>query len=92
MAIERIHSSDTQLFINDQRVPAVVSLSLSSSKKLTDIQRLGSLNVTNRILNSDQSTKIDIGINLTTGATGIDPFYSFQQMQSGFLSTGEFDF
>jgi hypothetical protein len=67
-------------------------LSLSSSKKLTDLQRLGSLNVTNRILNSDQSTKIDIGINLTTGATGIDPFYSFQQMQSGFLSTGEFDF
>jgi len=92
MAIERIHSSDTQLFINDQRVPAVVSLSLSSSKKLTDLRQLGSLNVTDRILNSDQSTKIDIGINLTTGATGIDPFYSFQQMQSGFLSTGKFDF
>jgi|TARA_R110000824_G_scaffold164018_1_gene340019 hypothetical protein len=53
---------------------------------------LGSSAIADRILDANQSTQINIGINLTTGATGIDPFYSYQQMNSGFLSTGEFDF
>ena len=92
MAIDRVHSSDAQLFINDQRIPAVTRLALSSKKKTTEINHLGSFTIADRILNSDQSTQIDISINLTTGATGIDPFYSYQQMQSGFLSTGSFDF
>ena len=92
MAIERIHSSDVQLFVNDQRVPAVESLNLSSSKELTDIPRLGFSHITERMLNADQSTEIDIGIYLTTGNTGVSPFYGPQQMQSGFLSTGKFDF
>ncbi len=92
MAIERIHSSDVQLFINDQRVPAVDSLALASSKEVTDIGRLGVAHITERMLNANQSTRIDIGINLTTGNTGVSPFYAPQQMQSGFLSTGKFDF
>ena len=62
MEIERIHSSDVQLFVNDQRVPAVESLNLSSSKKVTDIPRLGVSHISERMLNADQSTKIDVGI------------------------------
>ena len=92
MAIDRVHSSDAQLFINDQRIPAVTRLTLSSNKKTTSTRRLGSSAIADRILDANQSTQINIGINLTTGATGIDPFYSYQQMNSGFLSTGEFDF
>ena len=92
MAIERINSTDIQVFIDNQRIPLVKSLSLNSQKKLTDIQTLGASHVTERILNSNQSTSVDLDILLTTGATGIDPFYSFQQMHSGFLSTGGFNF
>tara|TARA_R110000737_G_scaffold105365_1_gene138437 strand:- start:120 stop:914 length:795 start_codon:yes stop_codon:yes gene_type:complete len=73
-------------------VPAVESLSLSSSKKVTDIPRLGFSHITERMLNADQSTKIDVGIYLTTGNTGESPFYGPQQMESGFLSTGKFNF
>jgi hypothetical protein len=92
MAIERIHSSDVQLFVNDQYVPAVESLNLSSSKKVTNIPRLGFSHIAERMLNADQSTEIEVGIYLTTGNTGVSPFYGPQQMQSGFLSTGKFDF
>tara|TARA_Y100000004_G_scaffold100311_1_gene112446 strand:+ start:529 stop:1380 length:852 start_codon:yes stop_codon:yes gene_type:complete len=88
----RTHSSDIQLFINDQRVPAVTALSTSSTKSLNDLPELGVSHIKERILSSNQSTDISLSVNLTTGATGIDPIYSFQQMQSGFLSTGEFDF
>tara|TARA_Y100001973_G_C5145244_1_gene305058 strand:- start:358 stop:1209 length:852 start_codon:yes stop_codon:yes gene_type:complete len=89
---ERVHSSDIQLFINDQRVPVVTSLSTSSAKSLIDLPQLGVSHIKERILTSNQSTDITFETNLTTGSTGINPIYSFQQMQSGFLSTGEFDF
>jgi hypothetical protein len=89
---ERVHSSDIQLFVNDQRIPAVQSVRFSSSKELADLRALGSTHVIDRILTSNQSTQIDLQVNLATGATGIDPIYSYQQMQSGFLSTGGFEF
>jgi len=92
MAINRVNSSDIQLFVGNQRIPAVTSLNINSQKKLNDIRRLGDSHVVDRILASDQTTELKYNISLTTGATGIDPFYSYQQMQSGFLSTGEFDF
>ena len=73
---ERVHSSDIQLFINDQRIPAIQSLSFSSAKQLADLTTLGSTHVIDRILTSNQSTQIDLQVNLTTGATGIDPIYN----------------
>ena len=79
---DRVHSSDIQLFIDEKRVPAVESLSFSTSKNLEDIPRLGVGHITDRILGPNQSTELNYSINLTTGATGIDPFYSYQQMQS----------
>jgi hypothetical protein len=92
MAIVRVHSSDTQVFVNGERIPAVNSLSLSSSKGITDVPRLGVSHISDRVLNSNQSSQLNLGILLTTGASGIDPFYQFQEAGSGFLSTGKFEF
>lgn len=89
---DRIHSSDIQLFVDDQRIPSVTSLSISSPKSVVDIQRLGASHSVDRILTSNQSTTLTYDVNLTTGATGIDPIYSYQHMKSGFLSTGFFEF
>lgn len=89
---DRIHSSDVQLFVDDQRIPSVTSLSISSPKSVVDIQRLGASHSVDRILTSNQSTTLTYDVNLTTGATGIDPIYSYQHMKSGFLSTGFFEF
>jgi len=89
---DRIHSSDIQLFVDDQRIPSVTSLSISSPKSVVDIQRLGASHSVDRILTSNQSTTLTYDVNLTTGATGIDPIYSYQHMESGFLSTGFFEF
>ena len=92
---DRIHSSDIQLFVGLETsvpIPAVTSLSVSSPKSVVDIQRLGASHSVDRILTSNQSTTLSYDVNLTTGATGIDPIYSYQHMQSGFLSTGFFDF
>ena len=88
----RVHSSDTQLFVNNQRIPAVTSTTVNSSKKLTDIQRLGASHVVDRVMESEQMSSLSYDVLLTTGATGIDPIYSYQQMNSGFLSTGSFEF
>lgn len=88
---DRIHSSDIQLFVDDARVPAVTNLAVNSTKKVTDIQRLGAAHVVERVVDAGQSSTVQFSVNLTTGSTGIDPIYSYQQMGSGFLSTGDFD-
>jgi len=92
MSIERINSSDVQVFVNNLRLPAINSLGVTTNKDVSEIRRLGDLNASERILNSNQTTSLKMDMMLTTGATGIDPFYSFQQMHSGFLTTGKFDF
>ena len=92
MAVDRIHSSDIQLFIDGSRIPAVNSLSLSTPKEVVDIQRLGTAHITERVLSSNQTTTLQMEMLLTTGATGVDPFYQFQQRHGGFLTTGKFDF
>tara|TARA_Y100000401_G_scaffold29357_1_gene21421 strand:+ start:6844 stop:7698 length:855 start_codon:yes stop_codon:yes gene_type:complete len=92
MAINRVHSSEAQLFVGDQRIPAVSSLDISSSKEIEYIPRLGAGHSVEGVLMPNQNSTLSYGITLTTGATGIDPFYSYQQMQSGFLSTGSFEF
>ena len=89
---DRINSSDTQLFIDSVSIPAITSLSVNTTKAVTDIRRLGTINVTERVLNSNQSTSIDMSMNLTTGASEVDPFYQFQEKGVGFLSTGKFNF
>tara|TARA_B100000131_G_scaffold319150_1_gene364447 strand:+ start:263 stop:1138 length:876 start_codon:yes stop_codon:yes gene_type:complete len=98
MAVTRVHSSQSQVFVGTAgaasrtRIPAIQSLSISTDKDITELQELGELSHTNRILNSNQTTKLSLDLLVATGASGIDPFYTFQEQQAGFLSTGKFDF
>jgi|TARA_R100001086_G_scaffold241734_1_gene168871 hypothetical protein len=92
MAIERVHSSDIQVFVNGERIPAINSLSVNTEKELVDIPRLGVSHISDRVLASSQSSSLDMGLLITTGASGIDPFYQCQMAGSGFLNTGKFDF
>ncbi len=92
MPLDRVHSSETQLFFTGIRVPAVQSIEFSTEKNSTDITPLGNLSYQDRILNSNQTTNLSYSILVTTGASGFDPFYTFQQSQSGFLSTTSYGF
>ena len=98
MSVYRVHSSDSQVFVSGngrtepQRLAMIQSLNVSSSKDFTDLMELGEHHVVNRILNSNQTTSIDMDMVLSTGISGIDPFYTFQEQESGFLSTGSYDF
>tara|TARA_Y100001938_G_scaffold106598_1_gene145476 strand:+ start:11295 stop:12149 length:855 start_codon:yes stop_codon:yes gene_type:complete len=92
MSIQRIHSSEVQVFAGSSRIPAVQSLNVSTQKPVNDVRRLGALNVTERVLGANPISTLDIGILLTTGATGIDPFYTHQAFHAGFLNTGKQDF
>ena len=80
MAINRVHSSEAQLFVDDQRIPAVISLDISSSKEIEYIPRLGAGHSVEGVLMPNQNSTLSYGITLTTGATGIDPFYSYLHM------------
>ena len=92
MALDRVHSSETQLFYTGVRVPAVQSISFSTDKSSTDLRPLGDLSYKERILNSNQTTNFSYSILLTTGASALDPFYTFQEQEIGFLSTRNYGF
>jgi len=98
MAVTRVHSSQSQVFVGTAgaasrtRIPAIQSLDISTDKDITQLEELGQLCYTNRILNSNQTTQLSLDLLVTTGASGIDPFYTFQEQEAGFLSTGKFDF
>ena len=98
MAVTRVHSSESQVFVGTAgavsrtRIPAIQSLDISTDKDITELQELGQSCYTDRILNSEQTTKLSLELLVATGASGIDPFYTFQQQEAGFLSTGKFDF
>ena len=80
---ERVHSSDIQLFIDDQRIPSVTSLDFSSEKDLTDLNRLGASHVVDRVLNSNQSTNIDIDVRGVKGAAA----YNVTTISGGVLTS-----
>ena len=97
MAVSRVHSSDTQVFISGstagdspQRLAMIQSLDFSTQKQFTELQRLGDLHYCERILNSNQGTDVSMSVVLSTGMSGIDPFYTFQEQESGVLSTGSY--
>ena len=92
MALDRVHSSETQLFYTGVRVPAVQSISFSTEKNSTDLRPLGNLSYGDRILNSNQTTTFSYSILATTGASALDPFYTFQEQESGFLSAESYGF
>jgi hypothetical protein len=92
MAVTRVHSSDCQVFVPDvfgninERLPLVQSLSISTSKDVTNLQPLGQFGYTDRILNANQTTELSLDHLISTGVSGINPFYEFQEQQEGFLS------
>ena len=92
MAVTRVHSSNCQVFVPDffnnlrERLPLVQSLSISTSKDATELQPLGYLCYTDRILNSAQTTSLSFDHLISTGVSGINPFYEFQEQEEGFLS------
>tara|TARA_Y100001937_G_scaffold106816_1_gene148886 strand:- start:16772 stop:17623 length:852 start_codon:yes stop_codon:yes gene_type:complete len=92
MALDRVHSSETQLFYTGVRVPAVQSINFSTEKNSTDLRPLGNLSYGDRILNSNQTTNFSYSIIATTGASAFDPFYTFQEGEEGFLSTESYGF
>jgi len=92
MALDRVLSSETQLFYTGVRVPAVQSVDFSTEKASTPLQKLGNFNYSERILNSNQTTSFSYSVLITTGASTLDPFYTFQEQESGFLSTKNYGF
>ena len=98
MAVTRVHSSESQVFVGTAgaasrtRIPAIQSLGISTDKDIKELEELGQLCYTSRILNSNQTTKLSLDLLVATGASGVDPFYTFQEQEAGFLSTGKFDF
>ena len=79
MPLDRVHSSETQLFYTGIRVPAVQSIEFSTEKNSTDLTPLGNLSYQDRILNSNQTTNFSYSILITTGSEALDPFYTFQE-------------
>ena len=92
MALDRVLSSETQLFYTGVRVPAVQSVDFSTEKDSTPLQKLGNFNYSERILNSNQTTSFSYSVLITTGGSALDPFYTFQEQESGFLSTKNYGF
>jgi hypothetical protein len=90
--VDRVHSSDTQVFVDNVRIPMVNSVSLSSSKNLVDLPTLGVSHIQERVLGKDQTSRLSLSVIVCTGASGIDPLYRPQQRNFGFLNTGKYQF
>jgi hypothetical protein len=96
MRVDRIHSSESEVFIKNQRLTGVQSFSINETKDFAEIQDLGSYSVTNRILNPNQKINVSLDFILIDNNSPInanrfvcDPFYQFQT--SGLLSTETFN-
>tara|TARA_R100000322_G_scaffold98098_1_gene61791 strand:- start:778 stop:1641 length:864 start_codon:yes stop_codon:yes gene_type:complete len=92
MALDRVHSSETQLFYTGVRIPAIQSINFSTEKQTTDIRHLGHLSYGERILNSNQTVSFSYSNLITTGASGQDPFYNYQLSDGGFMNTTSYGF
>ena len=105
MAVTRVHSSDSQLFVNDifgvetHRLPLLQSLTISTSKDVTDLQSLGEYYITDKILNSNQTTSVELTHLVSTGVSGFYPsatngypFYALQDQARRLLSIESYKF
>lgn len=77
MPVTRVHSSDTQVFIEDVRISGVQSVSFDTSKQVNEIRNLGHQEVTDRILTANQTTNFSMDYHVVEGGTAFDPFFSF---------------
>ena len=105
MAVRRVHSSDSQVFVNDifgfetHRLPLLQSLTISTSKDTTDLEALGEYDIRDRILNSNQTTNVTLAHLVSTGVSGFYPsssdgypFYALQNQARRLLSTDSYKF
>ena len=105
MAVTRVHSSDSQLFVNDifgietHRLPLLQSLTISTDKDFTTLQPLGEYYITDRILNSNQTTSVELTHLVSTGVSGFYPsttngypFYALQDQARRLLSIESYKF
>lgn len=93
--IDRIHSSDTQVFINNQRLIGVQSFAVDNPNTFEPLQNFGSHQIYDRILTNEQTVSISmdfvvVDTNPSNNAAQSvqDPFYSFQN--SGLISVENF--
>jgi hypothetical protein len=77
MPVTRVHSSDTQVFIEDIRISGVQSVSFDTSKQVDEIRNLGHQEVTDRILTANQTTNFSMDYHVVEGENAFDPFFSF---------------
>lgn len=73
MQVFRIHSSDTQIFINGNRLKGVSDFSFSKNRETLDLRGLQSLEVDNRINQTIDSTEANLNWVLGNGIN--DPFF-----------------
>tara|TARA_B100000945_G_C20425326_1_gene620205 strand:- start:5393 stop:6298 length:906 start_codon:yes stop_codon:yes gene_type:complete len=105
MAVTRVHSSDSQVFVNDifgfetHRLPLLQSLTISTNKDFTDLQPLGKYCYDDRILNSNQTTTVELTHLVSTGVSGFYPsasdgypFYALQNQARRLISIDSYKF
>ncbi len=89
MSIYRIDSSDKQVFINGSRLKGVQTCSVETPREFQELRQVGNLGVTDRILNSKQTSVLNLDFILCDSGQN-DPFFDFET--SGVLSVEKFDF
>lgn len=77
MPVTRVHSSDTQVFVEDIRISGVQSVSFDTSKQVNEMRNLGYHQVTDRLLTANQTTNFSMDYHVVEGGTAFDPFFSF---------------
>lgn len=87
--VSRVHSSDTQVFLNDTRLVGIQSVSFDTQKQITDLPALGQFGTENRILTSNQATNLKLDFILASDIEN-DPFFSFAG--SGIISVDKKNF
>lgn len=87
--VPRVHSSDTQVFLNNTRLTGIQSVSFDTEKQFTELPKLGQFRTQDRILNANQTTNLKLDFILAASVIN-DPFFGFQQ--SGILSVEKFNF
>ena len=86
MAVSRIHSSDTQIFVSGQRLKGITDFSFSKTREPVDIRDLHSLYISDRINSNAESVEANLSWVLGSGIS--DPFFDFYS--SGIFSVEKF--
>lgn len=94
--VVRVNSTDTQVSMKNQassnehsKLIGVQSASISTTKNFTELPELGKFGTQDRILNSNQTTNLNLNFILKSDKSN-DPF--FGNTSNGFLSTDKFSF